>query len=244
MRRIDLQLFNDGDGGNNEKTFTQAELDAIIGERLARERKNYADYEDLKAITAELEEFGFQGDPKAIREAIRAQKEQFKKQQELEALQKEAKDTGTTPELLSEIKALKAEIAEFKSERQARKQAEEEQKKAAEAYQQQFADFAKKYPDIDLEKLGKDEKFTRFAKRSHPSLTLIEVYEDYVDMIGGAESEAAKKIMANIERSTSSGKEKGTDGGTYGLTPAQLEIAKEAGMTAKEYADYRKRITR
>ena len=34
--------------GGNEKTFTQAELDQIIGERLARERKNQPDPERLK----------------------------------------------------------------------------------------------------------------------------------------------------------------------------------------------------
>ena len=36
--------------GGNEKTFTQAELDAIIGERLARERKNQPDPDRLKAF--------------------------------------------------------------------------------------------------------------------------------------------------------------------------------------------------
>lgn len=32
-----------------ERTFTQAELDAIVGDRLKRERAKYSDYEDLKA---------------------------------------------------------------------------------------------------------------------------------------------------------------------------------------------------
>ena len=36
--------------GNNEKTFTQAEVDRILGERLARERKNMPDPEQLKAF--------------------------------------------------------------------------------------------------------------------------------------------------------------------------------------------------
>lgn len=31
-----------------EKTFTQAQMDAIIGDRLARERAKYADYSELK----------------------------------------------------------------------------------------------------------------------------------------------------------------------------------------------------
>ena len=38
------------ESGNNEKTFTQAEVDRILGERLARERKNMPDPEQLKAF--------------------------------------------------------------------------------------------------------------------------------------------------------------------------------------------------
>lgn len=38
-----------------EKTFTQAELDKIVQERLARDRARYADYDELKA---KAEEFG------------------------------------------------------------------------------------------------------------------------------------------------------------------------------------------
>lgn len=38
------------------KTFTQAELEQKIGERLARERQKYEGYDDLKAKAAELDE--------------------------------------------------------------------------------------------------------------------------------------------------------------------------------------------
>jgi len=39
-----------------EKTFTQAELDQIIGERLKREREKYPDYESLKEKAAKLDQ--------------------------------------------------------------------------------------------------------------------------------------------------------------------------------------------
>lgn len=39
-----------------EKTFTQAELDQIIGERLKREREKYPDYDALKEKAAELDQ--------------------------------------------------------------------------------------------------------------------------------------------------------------------------------------------
>lgn len=38
------------------KTYTQAELDSMFEERVARERKKYADYNDLKKQSAELAE--------------------------------------------------------------------------------------------------------------------------------------------------------------------------------------------
>jgi hypothetical protein len=49
-----------GSGGNNDggqssdRTFTQAELDRIVSERLGRERGKYADYDQLKAAADEL----------------------------------------------------------------------------------------------------------------------------------------------------------------------------------------------
>lgn len=39
-----------------ERTFTQAEMNAIIQERVARERGKYADYDDLKAKAAQYDE--------------------------------------------------------------------------------------------------------------------------------------------------------------------------------------------
>lgn len=39
-----------------EKTFTQAEMDAIIGERLGRLKAKYADYDEFKAKAAKYDE--------------------------------------------------------------------------------------------------------------------------------------------------------------------------------------------
>ena len=39
-----------------DRTFTQAEVDAIVGDRLKRERAKYADYDDLKAKAAKFDE--------------------------------------------------------------------------------------------------------------------------------------------------------------------------------------------
>ncbi|MBF6584426.1 DUF4355 domain-containing protein [Nocardia farcinica] len=39
-----------------EKTLTQSEVDRLLGERLAREREKFADYDDLKAKAQRLQE--------------------------------------------------------------------------------------------------------------------------------------------------------------------------------------------
>jgi hypothetical protein len=38
-----------------EKTFTQAELDAVVKDRLKREREKYADYDAVKAKATKLD---------------------------------------------------------------------------------------------------------------------------------------------------------------------------------------------
>ncbi len=43
-------------GAPAEKTFTQAEMDAIIGERLGRLKAKYADYAELQAKAAKFDE--------------------------------------------------------------------------------------------------------------------------------------------------------------------------------------------
>ncbi|MBA9002017.1 capsid assembly scaffolding protein Gp46 family protein [Thermomonospora cellulosilytica] len=74
-----------------EKTFTQAELDRIVAERLRREREKYADYDDLKARA----------------QAADASKSELQKLAErVEAAEKRAADM--------EAKALRAEVAQAK----------------------------------------------------------------------------------------------------------------------------------
>lgn len=49
-------MSGDDDTGNGgAKTFTQADVDRIVRERIAREREKYADYDDLKAKAAEAD---------------------------------------------------------------------------------------------------------------------------------------------------------------------------------------------
>lgn len=62
----DAQQGGDDDGdGDGSKTLTQAEVDRIVQERVARERAKYADYNDLKAKAQQAET----DQERAVREA-------------------------------------------------------------------------------------------------------------------------------------------------------------------------------
>lgn len=99
------------DGAQNapqqERTFTQAQLDAVVSERLQRERAKYADYDTLKekADKYDAAEEANKSDLQKAQDAA------AKAQQQLAALQaanaardmraKVAKDTGVPENLLS-----------------------------------------------------------------------------------------------------------------------------------------------
>lgn len=101
------QQTGNGQGGQEQKTFTQDELDAIVKDRLKRESSKYEDYEALKAKAEQfdkLEEAKKSDLEKATKKAaeLQAQIDSFKKQNELRDIRdKVSKDTGVPAELLS-----------------------------------------------------------------------------------------------------------------------------------------------
>lgn len=87
----------------NEKTFTQAEMDSIIEGRLAREHEKYADYDSLKEKAGkydEMQEQSKKANEKA--NALQEQLDQLKKDGTVrQAREKVAKDTSVPVELLT-----------------------------------------------------------------------------------------------------------------------------------------------
>lgn len=101
------ETVNQEQTAQQERTFTQAELNAIVSDRLNREREKYAGYEELKTKAAKFDE------------AVEANKSDLQKAQEqaasyktqLDALQREidarnarekiAQETGVPSSLLT-----------------------------------------------------------------------------------------------------------------------------------------------
>lgn len=117
---------------NNERTFTQAEMNAIISDRLSRERSKYADYDDLKAKAQQ-----FDAAQEAGKTALqKANEKAAKLQEQLDTLTK----ANTLRELRSKVAAATGVPADLLSG---------DTEEACTAQAQAILKFAKPgYPDV------------------------------------------------------------------------------------------------
>jgi transcriptional regulator with XRE-family HTH domain len=226
----------------------QAKVDEIVADRLTREKSKYADYNDLKEIESELEEFGYTGTPAEKKAAIKAYKESLKEQQQSnyqEEIEHVANDGEIPDEKVLNALAKKFGVSADKVEKAIKKSieaddAEERKRKDDESWNKEISEFEEKYSTVDIAKLAEDKKFIKFAKGKN--MPLVERYEEYLEFLGDSEKEFTAKIQSNIDRSTSSGKQKGDAlGGTYGLTADEQELAAENGMSYKDFSERKNR---
>ena len=109
-----------------ERTFTQAEMDAIIGDRLKRERAKYADYDALKDKAAkydEAEEASKSELQKAVeeRDRLKAEVERLNAERErVDAIAKAAAEHSVDAALLSRMSGDVEENARFLAEQAAK----------------------------------------------------------------------------------------------------------------------------
>ena len=97
-----------------EKTFTQEEVNQIVGDRLKRESAKYADYEDLKSKAEKFDELSGQN------QALQTELDELKSANSIREMRsKVAEETGVPANLLTgmteeECKTQAAAIMEFK----------------------------------------------------------------------------------------------------------------------------------
>jgi len=117
---------------------------------------------------------------------------------------------------------------------------------AADKVRADMADFAVRYPGVDMIRLVNEDKgFEMFAKGRLGALPLCDLYEGYLHFRKNAADDAAMAAEQRVEsrrsRSTSAGRAAAAD--NFGLSPVQLhELADwnskhpHLRMTAREYA--------
>lgn len=100
---------------SQEKTFTQADVNAIVSERLKRAEEKYADYESLKERASQAD---------VTLEALNAEKEKAKElATELDAIKK-AEEIRTTREKVAKEHNIPADLLTAESEEDCKIQAE------------------------------------------------------------------------------------------------------------------------
>lgn len=104
---------------NGEKTFTQEEVNGIVAERLARDRKNYADYESLKEKAAKFDELEEKNKSDLQKETERAEA----LQKELDAMKK-AESIRSVRENVAKETNVPADLLTGETEEECKAQAE------------------------------------------------------------------------------------------------------------------------
>ena len=104
---------------NGEKTFTQEEVNGIVAERLARDRKNYADYESLKEKAAKFDELEEKNKSDLQKETERAEA----LQKELDAMKK-AESIRSVRETVAKENNVPADLLTGETEEECKAQAE------------------------------------------------------------------------------------------------------------------------
>jgi len=88
----------DGEPPDKGRTFTQDELNAVVSDRLRREREKYADYDDLKAAKARLDGI----DQERLTELEKVQKRADDAEKERDVARQRAQDTAIRAALAME----------------------------------------------------------------------------------------------------------------------------------------------
>jgi uncharacterized protein YdiU (UPF0061 family) len=80
-----------------EKTFTQAELDRILGERLGREREKYQGFDQTQTQLQALQQYGYN-----LSDVV-AHLEQVSQEQYQQQIQQQAQEFGVAPQILQKL---------------------------------------------------------------------------------------------------------------------------------------------
>lgn len=186
-----------------------------------------------KAIDAEFAELGIVGsDGRPI--SSKAEAIEYFKAVKAQEYETEAKKTGkTVEEVRAEAEAMQRGRAAMRDERS---KAEREQ-----FMQRDFAEFREIHPDVDCGKLVHNEAFLKFCGSRLGKEPMSELYDDFTEIVGGAEKAGSAKAGTKKERATGSGS--GTVEGS--LTASQQKALDEWNqrnprmkMTAKEFLKY------
>ena len=213
-----------------EKTFTQSRLEEIISERLGRERKQN---ESLMSVKQLLKTFSDKGLIKGSSYSEMA-KELVEK---LKGAQSSAQsDEGEMVQEAPETAPVAEGDGAYNAEVAVEENTEKREDEGCDSFVKVLCSIKAKYPKTAVEKLLSGNGFERFAKgRSGSTQEIFDDYYSFMSAFDGFmenEQSGGHSDFASTAFSVHSGL---PDEGSN-LTKQQMEIAKSAGMSYREYA--------
>ncbi len=218
-----------------EKMFTQSQLEEIISERLGRERRANESLKSVKQVLIGAAEKGLvKGESYAemADELIKKLKAASGKEKECIAEKEtDAKDAASDFKATSEDAESDGDNVEGGGTEGA-KETEED----GGDFVSTLVYLKSAYPERNLEKLLSGDLFERFAKGKSGSVKEILCdFFSFADAFSEKNETEENSAHSNIG-STAFSSESGAPTDFSGLTPRQMEIAKGAGMSYREYA--------
>jgi len=219
----------------DEKTFTQVELEKLISERLRRERRNFEAFEDLKGAfdilskTGVVEKASYSDMARMLGERIGGAKAE-KDDSPIACAEKDAEDAEKSDTFAQEADREDKETGAAKK----KDDAEKGDYSLSSVTLGDILSLEEKYPGENAALSVLSDSFRLFAEGRREKLS--DIYEKYMRFEKSRGDKATDdKKTAPLRSSFSTGGVQ-TDYGAS-LTKRQMEIAREGGLSYREYAD-------
>lgn len=163
-------------------------------------------------------------------------------------VEKEALETGKTPEDLLELRKVQRENASMRRQMELERQQKDEQRRQQQASEQESAwrrqaeETQKVYPGMNLDEEIKNPDFARLLRSGVPVKAAYEVTH-MNDILGGAMQYAAQRAAKSVTDNVIAGTARPAENGTVaqGAVATKVDPSK---FTSKEIKEYRERAAR
>ena len=220
-------VINTGEEAEKEeKLFTQSQLEKMISERLQRERKQNEALKSVKQVLRTAKEKGF------------LESESYADLAK-ELITKLKNPIGTADEVKKEKSFIASENTSFVAEEDGNDYDKNIGKTTDEKESGDFFEVLEriksKYPEEEVRKVFSGDSFYRFAKGK--SGRTEDIFDEYFDFMSNISGQASKDEGSDDFVATAFSDHSGVMGMSVNLSKTQMEMAKSAGMSYREYKE-------
>lgn len=215
--------INKAEAKTEEKMFTQSQLDKFVSERIARERRNNEGLMSVKQLLKVIASKGI------VKQGSYADMAKQLVDKITSSSTENEKTSGPEARETAEISAAADADKNIYAENINGGKNEEKQ----EGFVEILSKIKAKYPEETVEKMLSGNMFEHFARGKSGSPE--EIFDDYYEFFTAMSGDTSKNQAPELA-STAFSCHSGTICGTN-LTKQQMEIAKSAGMSYREYSD-------